>query len=76
VFRTVFGTLPVDSPRLSHCPCPAHATTSFSPLAVLLPERTTPDLLSLETKWAALMSYGLTVKLLQDVFPWTSPCTR
>jgi hypothetical protein len=69
VFRTVFGTLPVESPRLYQCGCQAHATTSFSPLAALLPERTTPDLLYLETKWAALMSYGLTVKLLQDVLP-------
>ena len=76
VFRTVFGTLPVDSPRLYHCPCQPHTTTSFSPLATLLPERTTPDLLYLETKWAALMSYGLTVKLLQDVLPSTSPWKR
>ncbi len=73
VFRTVFGTLPVDSPRLYHCPCQTHTTTSFSPLATLLPERTTPDLLYLETKWAALMSYGLTVKLLQDVLPIDEP---
>jgi hypothetical protein len=48
-------------------------TTSFSPLAMLLPERTTPDLLYLETKWAALMSYGLTVKLLQAVLPIDEP---
>ena len=73
VFRTVFGVLPVESPRLYHCPCQTHATTSFSPLATLLPERTTPDLLYLETKWAALMSYGLTVKLLQDVLPLDEP---
>jgi hypothetical protein len=73
VFRTVFGTLPVESPRLYHCPCQAHATTSFSPLAALLPERTTPELLYLETKWAALMSYGLTVQLLQDVLPIDEP---
>ncbi len=51
----------------------AQATTSFSPLAALLPERTPPDLLYLETKWAALMSYGLTVKLLQDVLPRDEP---
>jgi hypothetical protein len=73
VFRTVFGALPVDSPRLYHCSCQAHATTSFSPLAAVLPERTIPDLLYLETKWAALMSYGLTVKLLQDVLPIDEP---
>src|SRR5262249_28220828 len=73
VFRTVFGTLPVESPRLYHCGCQPHTTTSFSPLAALLPERTTPDLLYLETKWAALMSYGLTVKLLQDGLPLDEP---
>jgi hypothetical protein len=73
VFRTVFGTLPIDSPRLYHCGCQPHTTMSFSPLAALLPERTTPDLLYLETKWAALMSYGLTVKLLQDVLPLDEP---
>jgi hypothetical protein len=73
VFRTVFGALPIDSPRLYQCPCQPHTTTSFSPLATLLPERTTPELLYLETKWAALMSYGLTVKLLQDVLPIDEP---
>jgi hypothetical protein len=73
VFRTVFGTIPVDSHRLYQCGCQLQTTTSFSPLATLLPERTTPDLLYLETKWAALMSYGLTVKLLQDVLPIDEP---
>ena len=76
VFRTVFGALPVVSPRLYQCACQVHATTSFSPLAILLPERTTPELLYLETKWAALMSYGLTVKLLQDVLPIDEPLTH
>ena len=59
--------------RLYHCGCQVHATTSFSPLATLLPERTTPELLFLETKWAALVSYSLTVKLLQDVLPLDEP---
>jgi hypothetical protein len=73
VFRTVFGALPVHSPRLTHCPCQAHATQSFSPLAELLPEHTTPELLYLETKWASLVSYGMTVELLQDVLPIDEP---
>src|SRR5712691_3874125 len=73
VFRTIFGVLPIDSPRLYHCPCQAHTTTTFSPLATLLPDHTTPELLFLETKWAALVSYGLTVKLLQDVLPFGEP---
>src|SRR2546425_5563816 len=73
VFRTVFGSLPVESPRLTHCACQAHDPHSFSPLAALLPEHTTPELLYLETKWAALTSYGMSVKLLQDVLPFDEP---
>ena len=46
VFRTVFGSLPIESPRLTHCACQAHDTHSFSPLAALLPEHTTPELLT------------------------------
>jgi hypothetical protein len=45
VFRTVFGDLSVASPRFTPCPCQAHETGSCSPLAELLPERTTPALL-------------------------------
>src|SRR5499427_2582121 len=37
VFRTVFGTIPVESPRLYQCPCQPRTCTSFSPLATLLP---------------------------------------
>ena len=44
VFRTVFGALPVDSPLSMSAP----HDHEFSPLATLLPERTTPDLLYLE----------------------------
>jgi hypothetical protein len=72
-FRTVFGTIPVESPRLEHCSCRMHDTQSFSPLAVLLPEHTTPELLYLESKWAALASYGMTVKMLEDVLPMDEP---
>jgi hypothetical protein len=44
----------------------------------LLPEHLTPELLFLETKWAALVSYGITAQLLQDVLPiddTLAPCT-
>jgi Plasmid pRiA4b ORF-3-like protein len=67
--RTVFGTIPVHSLRLHHCPCQPQTTKTFSPLAVLLPEPTTPELLFLETKWAALVSYGVTAQLLHEVLP-------
>src|SRR5271157_4518300 len=67
--RTVFGRLTVRSPRLYHCVCRPHETKTFSPLTGLLPNHTLPELLFLETKWASLMSYGMTSKLLQDVLP-------
>ena len=71
--RTVFGQLTVRSPRLHHCACRPHDTKTFSPLAELLPDRTLPELLFLETKWASLMSYGMTSKLLQEVLPIDEP---
>jgi hypothetical protein len=79
--RTVFGTIPVHSLRLYQCMCqsdPSDAARTFSPLAVLLPEPITPELLFLETKWAALVSYGVTAQLLQDALPIDdalAPCT-
>jgi hypothetical protein len=79
--RTVFGTIPVHSLRLYRCLCqsgPSEAAKTFSPLAELLPEPNTPELLFLETKWAALVSYGITAQLLQEVLPiddTLAPCT-
>jgi hypothetical protein len=63
VFRTPFGKLRLESPRLYHCQCESDDRTSFSPLAELLQERSSPELVYLETKFAALVSYGLTVEL-------------
>ena len=69
VYRTLFGKLRLRSVRLYHCACQPHPTRTFSPLAQLLPERTAPELLYLESKFASLMSYGLSVQLLQEVLP-------
>ncbi len=72
VYRTLFGTLHLPSPRYYTCRCQNHQLEqkgSWSPLALLLAERTAPELLYLETKWASLMSYGLTVKHLAEVLP-------
>jgi hypothetical protein len=79
--RTVFGTIPVHSLRLYQCLCqsnPSDVARTFSPLAALLPEPITPELLFLETKWAALVSYGVTAELLHEVLPiddTLAPCT-
>jgi hypothetical protein len=70
VYRTPFGKLRLDSPRLYTCACQDPASrASTSPLAERLPERTAPELTYLEAKFAALMSYGLTVELLAEILP-------
>ena len=76
VYRSLFGKLWILSPRLYHCPCRFEKNRSFSPLAAHLPERTAPELHYLQSKWASLMSYGLTVDLLAEVLPMqTNPQT-
>lgn len=69
IMRTLFGKLCLTSPRFYTCACELSSQKSFSPLAQCLPERNSPELLYLETKWASLMSYGLSVDLLQEVLP-------
>jgi hypothetical protein len=69
VFRTIFGKIELSSPRLFHCQCQPQPTRSFSPLAELLVERTAPELLYLEAKFASLVSYGLSMKLFEEVLP-------
>jgi hypothetical protein len=68
-FRTLFGTFKLASPRLCHCRCRRRKTTSFRPLTALLSESVAPELLFMETKWASLISYGLTVGALTDFLP-------
>jgi hypothetical protein len=84
-FRTLFGTMKLASQRFFTCPCQKarisvlgqkekeqqqkRTQMSFSPLANLLPERTAPEYLYLQTKWVAVMSYERTAKFLEEVFP-------
>jgi hypothetical protein len=69
VYRTLFGKLNLQGSRLLHCPCQSHQTKSFSHLSYMLPQRSSPELLYLESKFASLMSYGLSVKLLEELLP-------
>ena len=68
-FRTLFGTFTLSSPRLFHCRCQHRKTITFRPLTSLLTEPVAPELLLIETKWASLVSYGLTVQALTDFLP-------
>jgi hypothetical protein len=67
--RTLFGKLTLSSPRLYTCSCQSHQKHSWSPVAALLSERSTPELICQEVRWASLLSYGVTVKLLSDLLP-------
>lgn len=72
VYRTAFGKLDLRSPRLySQCRCGARhgAGESFNPLAMHLAQRTHPELLYLQTRWASAMSYERAANLLGDVLP-------
>jgi len=73
VLRTLFGTLRLGSPRWWHCSCRPHPTRTFSPLAAALPERTTPELLYLESKFSGLISYGQSANLLAETLPLGRP---
>ena len=68
-FRTLFGTVTLTSPRLYHCRCQRRKTTTFRPLNALLTDPVAPELLFMETKWASLVSYGLTAQALKDFLP-------
>jgi hypothetical protein len=69
VYHSLFGKLNLHTTRLFQCGCQPHEKKSISPLSDLLSERTTPELLYLESKFAALMSYGQSAKLLAEVLP-------
>ena len=68
-FRTLFGILKFQSPRLEPCDCKPHKTVSFRPLSALLTEPVAPELLYMESKWSSLVSYGLSLDALQDFLP-------
>ena len=68
-YRSLFGKLQLKCDRLFHCDCQSHEKKSVSPLSDLLPERTAPELLYLETKFAALMSFEQSAQLLAEVLP-------
>ena len=68
-YRTLFGIVPLPDVRLYHCQCTETPAKTFSVLNDWLPDHNNPELQYIETKWASLMSYGLTADLLKDVLP-------
>ena len=56
--QTLFGKLTLSSPRLYTCACQRQQKRSWNPIAALFSERSTPELLCQEVRWASLLSYG------------------
>ena len=69
MYRSLFGKLQLKCDRFFHCGCQPREKKSLSPLSDLLAERTSPELLYLETKFAALMSFEQSAKLLAELLP-------
>ncbi|MFT6301842.1 MAG: hypothetical protein ACI9XK_002015 [Granulosicoccus sp.] len=68
-YRTLFGIVTIPNLRLMHCQCSVHETKSFSVLNEWMTESNSPELQYIETKWASIMSYAMTVNLLKEVLP-------
>ncbi|MGH3579040.1 MAG: hypothetical protein ACRDU0_15995 [Mycobacterium sp.] len=73
VVRSLFGTPRLPSPRWWHRPCTAQPTRTFRPLAVPPPQRTTPELRHLKSKFAGLVSHGTSAGLLAELSPLGRP---
>jgi len=71
VMRTLYGKMSVANPRWWRCPCSGEGgrRSSFTPLARLLPERSTPELTLIEATFAAHMSYTAAGALLGRLVP-------
>jgi hypothetical protein len=77
LFRTLYGDVPLASPRLHRCLCrggDGPATTS--PLSGLLPDHVAPERLYLEARWSSLVPYAAAAELLTDVLPIASGANR
>lgn len=73
MFRTLFGDIPLVSPRLCGCRCQnGEGPATASPLADLLPDHVAPERLYLEARWASLVSYAAVSRLLSDILPVTT----
>jgi hypothetical protein len=70
--QTLFGTVEVDAPRISICPCSnemGFVDLSFSPLAQLFPDRCTPELRRIQAELGARHSFREAAQLLSTLLP-------
>ena len=73
LFRTLYGDVPLASPRLHRCACQSkNGPATVSPLRDLIPCHVAPERLDLEARWASLVPYAAAADLVADVLPITS----
>ncbi|MFM1160031.1 ISKra4 family transposase, partial [Yersinia enterocolitica] len=68
-YRTLFGIIPVSGLRVYRCRCEESATKTISLLSDWAGDHTHPSLKYIETRWASMISYEMTTRLLKDVLP-------
>ncbi|CAI1076054.1 Uncharacterised protein [Serratia entomophila] len=68
-YRTLFGIIPVSRLRVYRCRCEESATKTVSLLSDWAGDHTHPSLKYIETRWASMISYEMTTRLLKDVLP-------
>ena len=69
-YRTLFGKFTLPNARFFSCDCDeCNAKKSFSVLSDILETHMHPELLYLQARWAALLPYGQSLRLLEDVLP-------
>jgi hypothetical protein len=70
--QTLFGTVTVEAPRISICPCSntrGFVDLSFSSLADFLPDRCTPELRRLQADLGARHSFREAGRILSQLLP-------
>jgi hypothetical protein len=67
--HTLFGPVLVPNPRWNQCSCRTEGSKTFRPTSAWLTERSSPELLYLETKWASLIPFARVADLLKEVLP-------
>ncbi|EBM3648095.1 ISKra4 family transposase [Salmonella enterica] len=68
-YRTLFGVIPVSGLRVYRCRCEESATKTISLLSDWVGDHTHLALKYIETRWASLIAYEMTTRLLKDVLP-------
>ncbi len=77
VFRTLYGDVELNSPRLHRCPCQTvDGPATVSPLCDLISSHVAPERLYLEARWSSLVPYAAAAGLLADVLPIASGANR